>query len=244
MGKIKGLGLLAALLALACALSSCKTVGTQLLEFIMDDEPGTFPAIETQDADRDTVRETPPARGTETQAPPVREAPLPPTEPPAEPTAAPAAAPTEPVQPPYEGEGFFTGPGWFEGVMGSRFYLPEGFAQQSEDDFMQGMGTHTYDFWHQGLAMEITVFECSSIALAVSPQEEFEVVSSSGNVTYSQSGDGYYVVSGYSDSEHIYYTRVDYDEAFYHSVSFHYPVATSQLSEEVLLEFLRNYSTD
>lgn len=87
------------------------------------------------------------------------------------------------------------------------------------------------------------VFECTFEALLITAEDipdEYESKSSAEGVTYSASGDGYYVVSGYRGDETIYYTRVDYNETFYSSLDFEYPTNNAEACERVLLEFLEN----
>lgn len=234
MRRIKLLGALASLTMAACLLSSC-SLGVQFLQAYMDArETQDLPARETAAAPgwgTPSVRETaPPAQPPADQAP----EPEPPTNPPAPPEITQAAAEPE----------LFCGPGWFEGVMGSRFYLPEGFVQQSPEGYMLLPGTHTYVFLNDQLGMKIDVLECTLDSLIMTPQEDYKGRASQEGVTYATAGNGYYVVSGYSDNQNIYYIRADHDQSFYHSVSFYYPVDYSGACEEILLEFLRNYSTD
>lgn len=141
----------------------------------------------------------------------------------------------------------FSGPGWFEGVMGCKFNVPEGFTQQSDEDLMRGMGMHRYSFYSDELNMRISVFECTFEALPIGPEDipqEYNSASMAEGVTYATSGKGYYVISGYYGNGSIYYSRVDYDEDFYTSLNFEYPSDNADACEEVLLAFLDDYSTD
>ena len=71
---------------------------------------------------------------------------------------------------------------------------------------------------------------------------EYKSASSAEGVTYAASGTGYYVVSGTGDDDSIYYTRVDYNEDYYASLSFDYPTENGEACEKILLEFLKDYS--
>lgn len=158
--------------------------------------------------------------------------------------AVPAGPPenTGRIDEPFASQGLFCGPGWFEGVMGSAFYVPEGFVQQGNEGPAAGSEMHTYRFRNNALGMEISVFECTLLALPIDVAQEYAAASSADGVTYATSGNGYYVVSGYSDSETIYYTRVDYNESFYYNLDYRYPAANADACEEILLAFLSDYS--
>lgn len=150
---------------------------------------------------------------------------------------------SEPPEPEDEGE-LFCGPGWFEGVMGSKFYVPDGFIQQ---DFTPALG-HDYLFENAELDMSISVHEMTFMMLGVDSStmvDEYASREADGSVTYATSGNDFYVVSGYYDPEGdstIYYSRVDYDDTFRYEVEFLYPSSQAEKGEEVLLEFLKNYS--
>lgn len=138
----------------------------------------------------------------------------------------------------------FCGPGWFEGVMGSRFYVPDGFVQQ---DFAPAVG-HYYSFKNIDLDMSISVQEMTFMMLGVESSamlDEYTSRAASDGVTYATSGGNFYVVSGcYSADENstIYYNRVDYDDMFRYEVDFQYPTGQEEEGEKILLEFLKNYS--
>jgi len=152
-----------------------------------------------------------------------------------------AAMPSEPDTAPSDKIEYYPAEGWFDGVF-SRFYVPEGFVRVVNRDWARGMGMHFYFFQNDELNMEISVFGCTFAALPIDVSEEYESLRTDSSVTYSTSGDGFYVVSGYTNDETIYYTRVDYNEAFYHSVEFTYPTDDADACEEILLAFLDNYT--
>lgn len=140
---------------------------------------------------------------------------------------------------------FFEGPRQFEGVMGCKFNVPEGFTQQSDEGLVRGPGMYRYSFYSDELDMSISVFECSFEALPIGAEDvpqEYRSASAAEGVTYTTSGEGYYVVSGYHGEKSIYYTRVDYDEGFYTSLDFEYHSDNADPCEKVLLEFLDGYS--
>lgn len=150
---------------------------------------------------------------------------------------------SEPPEPEGEGE-LFCGPGWFEGVMGSKFYVPEGFVQQ---DFTPALGYY-YSFKNDELNMSISVHELTFEMLGIDSSamvDEYTSREADDSVTYAASGDDFYVVSGYYGPEGdatIYYSRVDYDDTFRYEVEFLYPNSQAKEGEEILLEFLKNYS--
>ena len=89
--------------------------------------------------------------------------------------------------------------------------------------------------------MEILVYEASSAALPVNAsgmKDEYENLKAMEGVTYGISGKGYYVMSGYSSSDEIYYYCADYDGDFYKRVGFRYP---AEKAEAVLLVFLKDH---
>lgn len=138
---------------------------------------------------------------------------------------------------------FFEGPGQFEGVMGCKFNVQEGFTQQSDEGLVRGPGMYRYSFYSDELDMRISVFECSFEALPIGAEDvpqEYRSASAAEGVTYTTSGEGYYVVSGYHGEESIYYTRVDYDEGFYTRLDFEYPSDNADACERVLLAFFVN----
>lgn len=139
----------------------------------------------------------------------------------------------------------FSGPGWFEGVMGSKFYVPADFVQEIYEGTAKMPGMYTYSFQNVETNMKISVFETTFVALPmIDVSKEYETASSAKGVTYATSGKGYYVVSGYCDDDAIYYTRVDYNEDFYTSLEFTYPTENADACEKVLLEFLKDYSAN
>lgn len=150
---------------------------------------------------------------------------------------------SEPPEPEDEGE-LFCGPGWFEGVMGSQFYVPEGFVQQ---DFTPALGYY-YSFKNDELGMSISVHEMTFEMLGIDSSamvDEYTSREADDSVTYATSGNNFYVVSGYYDPERdatIYYSRVDYNDMFRYEVEFLYPNTWAEEGEEILLEFLKNYS--
>lgn len=139
------------------------------------------------------------------------------------------------------------GPEKFEGVMGCKFNVPEGFTQQMDEGLVSGPGMYRYSFQSDQLDMNISVFECTFEALPITAADipaEYQSASSAESVTYSASGTGYYVVSGYHGDETVYYTRVDYNEDVYTSLDFVYPTENADACEKVLLEFLKDYTAD
>lgn len=137
----------------------------------------------------------------------------------------------------------FCGPGWFYGVMGSQFYVPDGFIQQ---DAIPALGQY-YVFENAELDMSISVQEATYATFGFDSSEmadEYTSRKSGDSVTYAASGDNFYVVSGIYGSDSsatIYYNRVDYDEDFRYEVEFLYPASQAEECEEILLEFLINY---
>lgn len=145
----------------------------------------------------------------------------------------------------WESQNPFSGPGWFEGVLGCKFNVPAGFVEYVEKGLVRGPGMHRYSFRSDELDMRITVFECLFDALPITAADmpvEYQSASTSENVTYSASGNEYYVVSGYLDDDMIYYTRVDYNDVIYTSLDFEYPSDNADACEKVLLKFLEDYS--
>lgn len=145
----------------------------------------------------------------------------------------------------YDPSAVFTGPRWFYGTMGSRFYVPEGFVHQPNDYLMRSVGMHHYIFFNESLDMEILVFECTFAVLPVEISDmkaEYEELKAVDGVTYSASGKSYYVVSGYRNDDEIYYYWTDYDETFYRRVEFSYPAEQSEICDKILVEFLEDYS--
>lgn len=138
----------------------------------------------------------------------------------------------------------FCGPDWFEGVMGSRFYVPDGFVQQ---DITPAIG-HYYLFKNDELDMSISVHEMTFMMLGIDSTamvDEYTSRESDDSVTYAASGENFYVVSGQHEQTEdtmIYYDRVDYDDMFRYEVSFQYPASQSEEGEKILLEFFKNYS--
>lgn len=106
---------------------------------------------------------------------------------------------------------------------------------------------YRYSFRSDELDMNISVFECTFLAISIMAEdipEEYKSALSSEGITYATSGNGYYVVSGYYGDKRIYYFRVDYNEDFYTSLDFDYPIKNADACEKVLLEFLKDYSAD
>ena len=144
-----------------------------------------------------------------------------------------------------EAQSLFNGLEWFEGVIGCKFNVPEGFTQQTDEGLISGPGMYRYSFRSDELDMNISVFECTFLALPITAADvpaEYKSASSAEGVTYAASGTGYYVVSGTGDDDSIYYTRVDYNEDYYASLSFDYPTENGEACEKILLEFLKDYS--
>jgi len=149
--------------------------------------------------------------------------------------------PEDDYDPPEDEGELFQGPGWFEGVMGSRFYVPDGFVQQN---IRPALG-HYYPFKNDELDMTISVHEMTFMMLGVESSamiDEYASRADDESVTYATSGDGFYVVSGCYENGNIYYDRVDYDDAVRYEVSFQYPASEADEGEEILLDFLKNYS--
>lgn len=246
MRKVKLLGMLGSLIMMLCLLSSCGSIEAEFGDLLKS-------ALDTLETDEGT-EPTDWGAEWETPQPGSQETNILPPEPsarPAETEFRPTQAPVQPIETPVITEAVydpddvqepFYGLGWFQTVMGSTLYLPGGFVQQSTDGYMKAPGTHTYVFWNNALGMKIEVFECTRDFLPVTPAEDYQRASSAAGVTYATARNSFYVVSGYSDSKNIYYTRVDYNEEFYHSLSFYYPTANADACEEILLEFLNDYS--
>ena len=153
----------------------------------------------------------------------------------------------EKIEPIYDGFTCepFVGPGWFDGIFGCKFYVPEGFVQLDTSDFARGLGMHSYYFGNEELDMTIFVYESNFETLPVElsdMKDEYETKKSRDSVTYSTSKDNFYVLSGKNDNGNIYYERVDYNEWDYKTVTFNYPEKNKAICDQILIDFLDIYS--
>lgn len=128
--------------------------------------------------------------------------------------------------------------GSFEGVMGSRFVVPEGFVQRS---VRPAMG-YLYSFYREDLDMELSVWECSQISVPTTAEEDYNALCDSPDVevTYATQKGNKYVVSGYQ-GEDIFY-RVHYGGDIRYSVSFTYPKANAASCNPIVDAFMPTFS--
>lgn len=147
----------------------------------------------------------------------------------------PAPEPEPEPQPPAEEP---PAAGAFEGVMGSRFVVPEGFVQNS---VRPAMG-YLYSFCREDLDMELSVWECSQASVPTTAEEDYNALcdSSDVEVTYATQKGNQYVVSGYQGDEIFY--RVYYGGDIRYSVSFTYPKANAAACNPIVEAFMPTFS--
>ena len=128
--------------------------------------------------------------------------------------------------------------GSFEGVMGSRFVVPEGFVQIS---VRPAMG-YLYSFYREDLDMNLSVWECSQVFVPTTAEEDCNALCDSPDVevTYATQKGNKYVVSGYQ-GEDIFY-RVHYGGDIRYSVSFTYPKANAASCNPIVDAFMPTFS--
>lgn len=147
---------------------------------------------------------------------------------------APTAATPDPIP-----EGIGGAPQGFTGVMGCRFFIPQGFTQ---DNVQPAVG-YLYQYSNPDYGMTISIIECARIALPTTPQEDYfnALASSSRQVTYSFQEDGRYVLSG-NVGDQIFYEAVYYDDSNRCEVSFLYPQANADTCNTIVEEFMAGFS--
>lgn len=149
-------------------------------------------------------------------------------------TATPSDAIPDPIP-----EGVGGAPQGFTGVMGCRFFIPQGFTQ---DTIRPAVG-YLYQYSNPDYGMTISISECALIALPTTPQEDYfnALASSSRQVTYSFQEDGRYVLSG-NAGDQIFYEAVYYDDSSRCEVSFLYPQANADPCNAIVEEFMAGFS--
>lgn len=136
-------------------------------------------------------------------------------------------------------EGVGGAPQGFTGVMGCRFFIPQGFTQ---DNIRPAVG-YLYQYSDSGRGMTISISECALIALPTTPEEDYfnALASSSRQVTYSFQEDGRYVLSG-NTGDQIFYEAVYYNDSNRCEVSFLYPQANADICNTIVEEFMAGFS--
>lgn len=136
-------------------------------------------------------------------------------------------------------DGIGGAPQGFTGVMGCRFFVPQGFTQ---DKARPAVG-YLYQFSNLDYGITVSVSECALLALPTTPEEEYfnALASSSAQVTYSFQEEGHYVLSGRSGTE-IFYQAVYYDDVNRCEVYFRYPQENSAACDPIVEDFMASFT--
>ncbi len=130
--------------------------------------------------------------------------------------------------------------GWFTGVAGSRFLVPEGFIRLDESPSIG----YQYTFWHPDHEVRIVVYEIAPGYIPEGAYEtDFQIAKSNPDVTYFDKGESWFVQSGYNNGgEEIFYSKESMTESGLKTFWISYPTAKREFGDAITAEFEKNFS--
>ena len=128
--------------------------------------------------------------------------------------------------------------GWFTGVQGTEFIVPDGFVRLDESPSIG----YQYTFWHPDYEIRIVVYE---IAPGDIPEGAYEtdcsIASRNPDVTYFDQGGNWFVQSGYNNNgEEIFYSKETMTDSGLKTLWITYPTAKREFGDPIAAGFEKN----